>query len=248
MIRKCLASFYGRRIAALDKLDLDRVLSKKNPYLFRASGIQNAPEMIERLLAAHISSSDETIFGEAFFEPICKEVCGGRIAGIRGVDFVIETDTAFEAIALKSGPNIFNSDQNSKLNQRFEEVLRSLRATVRPFTKQFIPIMGCAYGRSSQPAPTAERRYYKLAGQAFWEKLTGSADFYLDLVRLMRDDPDNHRPQFKASWDRAVTRFGGEFFNRFCDNAGNILWERLVEFNSSKDRPPRPRRPRRTPS
>jgi len=58
----------------------------------------------------------------------------------------------------------------------------------------------------------------------------------LDLARLMRDDPDGHRPNFRAAWDRAVNRFVREFSNRFCDNAGNILWEKLVEFNSGTER------------
>jgi hypothetical protein len=235
LVRGCLASFYTRRIAALDNLDLEKVLSRKNPYLFRASGIQNAPEMINQLLAAHVSSSDEGIFGEEFFEPICQAVSGAQRGAARGIDFVLETETSYEAIALKSGPNIFNSSQVSKQNQQFEDIERSLRATVRALRKQFVPIMGCGYGRADAE-PTATRKFYKLAGQAFWEKITGSPDFYLDLVRLMRDDPDKHKPQFKAAWDRAVNRFVREFSNRFCDNAGNIRWEKLVQFNSGRER------------
>ncbi|MHB8753881.1 MAG: PmeII family type II restriction endonuclease [Candidatus Acidiferrales bacterium] len=237
LIRGCLASFYKRRIAVLEALNLEKVLRRKNPYLFRATGIQNAPEMVERLLAAHMSSSDETIFGETFFEPICNALCGGHIAGTKGADFVIETRTSYEAIALKSGPNIFNSDQTSKQNQRFDEIRRSLRATVRPFTKQFIPTMGCGYGRSNRPEPTAGRQYYKLAGQAFWQKITGSPDFYLDLVKLMKNDPDKHALEFKLAWDRAVNRFVKQFSDLFCDSSGSILWAKLVAFNSGKSTP-----------
>jgi hypothetical protein len=237
LIRGCLASFYKRRIAALESLDLERVLSRKNPYLFRASGIQNAPEMINQLLAAHVSSSDETIFGGEFFEPICKALCGGQIAAAVGADFVIETETTYEAIALKSGTNIYNSSQTSKQNDEFDQIKRSLRATTGGLRKAFVPTMGCGYGRSSRPEPTGRRRYYKLAGQAFWEKITGSPDFYLDLIRLMKDDPDRHKPRFAAAWDRAVNRFVGQFATRFCDESGNILWDKLVEFNSGETRP-----------
>jgi hypothetical protein len=237
LIRKCLASFYKRRIAALDKLDLNRVLSRKNPYLFRATGIANAPEMINQLLAAHISSSDEGIFGDEFFEPICKGISKAPIAAAKGVDFVIETDTTYEVISMKSGPNAFNSSQVAKQGQQFEEIRRSLQATVRRLRKEFIPIMGCGYGRADNP-PTETRRYFKLAGQALWERITGDPDFYLKLVRLMRDDPEKHRPEFKDAWDRAVNRFVREFTERFCDQGGTILWEELVRFNSGKE--PRP--------
>jgi hypothetical protein len=247
LIRTCLASFYKRRIAALDNLDLNRVLSRKNPYLFRATGIANAPEMISQLLAAHISSSDEGIFGDEFFEPICKGISKAQIAAAKGVDFVIETEATYEVISLKSGPNAFNSSQVSKQNQQFEEIKRSLAATVRRLRKEFIPVMGCGYGRADSP-PTDSRRYYKLAGEALWERITGDPVFYLKLVRLMKDDPEKHRPLFKEAWDRAVNRFVREFTERFCDPAGNIEWEDLVRFNSGKQAQPGSKRLEELPS
>jgi hypothetical protein len=233
LIRQCLSRFYARRISALDGLNLEKVLSRKNPYLFRANGISNAPEMINQLLAAHISSSDEGIFGDEFFEPIFKFVTGAQIAGARGVDFIIETGDSYQAIALKSGPNAFNSSQVDKQTEQFRAIERSLRSTLKSLRKQFVPIMGCGYGRVDS-APTPGRGYYKLAGQAFWERVTGDKDFYLRLVRLMKDDPDRHLPVFKDAWDRAVNRFVKQFSERFCDDDGNILWEHLVVFNSGK--------------
>ncbi len=188
--------------------------------------------MIERSLAAHITSSDETIFGQVFFEPICRALCGKRTAGVKGVDFVIETETIYEAIALKSGTNIFNSDASYKQAERFKEHERSLRATAG-FDKRFVAIMGCAYGRANSD-PTAAREFYKLAGQAFWEKITGSSDFYLQFINLMRDDPEKHAARFRAAHATAMTRLKDEFLKLFCDSSGNILWEQLVAFNSSR--------------
>jgi hypothetical protein len=191
--------------------------------------------MITEILAAHLSSSDEGIFGEEFFEPICQALSGAQTAAAKGVDFVIETSTAFEAISLKSGPNAFNSSQVSKQNQQFEEIQNSLRATLRSLRKEFLPVMGCGYGRVDSP-PTASRKYYKLAGQAFWEHITEDSQFYLKLARFMRDDPDRHRPAFKEAWDRAVNRFVRQFAVDFCNADGEILWDKLVEFNSGKAR------------
>lgn len=200
-----------------------------------ANGISSASEMISEILAAHLSSSDEAIFGEEFFEPICQVLSGAQTAAAKGVDFVIETPTAFEAIALKSGPNAFNSSQVSKQNQQFEEIQKSLRATLRSLRKEFLPVMGCGYGNIDSP-PTTSRKYHKLAGQAFWEHITGDGQFYLTLVRLMRDDPGRHRPVFKEAWDRAVERFEKQFAVDFCNPRGEILWEKLAEFNSGKKR------------
>lgn len=236
LIRQCLSNFYSRRIKALDGLDLKKILQRKNPYLFRANGIANAPEMINELLQAHITSSDENLFGEEFFEPICKALAAAsHIAAAPGVDFVIEAEDSYEAVAMKSGPNALNASATRKQSQEFEEMRRSLNATLRRVRKAFIPVMGCGYGRADSP-PTQSRKYRKLAGQAFWEHVTGESDFYLKLVRLMRDDPDRNRPVYTQSRDRAVNRFVKQFSQAFCDDSGNILWENLVEFNSGKKR------------
>lgn len=64
-----LQTLYTKRFAALDKLTLGELL-KKNPYLYRALGLNQPAELITQLLAARISSSDETIFGNDFFEPL----------------------------------------------------------------------------------------------------------------------------------------------------------------------------------
>jgi len=56
----------------IQQLKLREFLSKKNPYLFRAIGTEKASEIVEDILKAFISSSDEGMFGDAFFEPIAK--------------------------------------------------------------------------------------------------------------------------------------------------------------------------------
>lgn len=236
LIKSCLDDFCKRRLDAVETLDLKDVLKRKNPYLFRASGIASAPEMVSQLLSAHVSSSDETIFGNVFFEPLCKAVTDAPVAAAKGADFAKERGDVYEVIALKSGPNIFSSSQTSKQGQEFDEIEASLRQTLRGLRKQFIPIMGCGYG-SVYSEPTKKRRYYKLAGRAFWSRITGDEEFYLKMIRLMKDEPLKYRPVFKAAWDRAVNRFVREFTNDFCDQQGNIQWEKLTEFNS--DYPPK---------
>lgn len=245
LIKRCLDDFWNRRIEALETLDLKSVLKHKNPYLFKASGLASAPEMVGQLLSAHVSSSDETIFGNVFFEPLCKAVTDSPIAAAAGADFAKERGDVYEVIALKSGPNIFNGSQMRKQGDEFNAIEASLRQTLRSMRKQFIPIMGCGYG-SVYSEPTPKRRFYKLAGQAFWAHVTGDEDFYLKMVQLMKDEPQKKRPLFKAAWDRAVNRFVREFTTDFCDSGGNILWEKLTAFNSGY--PEKFKRDRKQPS
>ena len=231
LIKQCLDDFWTRRIEALQTLDLKDVLKHKNPYLFRACGIANAPEMVGQLLSAHLSSSDETIFGNVFFEPLCKAVTDAPIAAAAGADFAKERGDVYEVIALKSGPNVFNNSQLRKQGDEFNDIEASLRQTLRSMRKQFVPIMGCGYG-SAYSEPTKKRRFFKLAGQAFWAHVTGDDDFYLKMIRLMKDEPVKHRPTFRIEWDKAVNRFVREMTVDFCATDGSILWEKLAKFNS----------------
>ncbi|MBI5701177.1 hypothetical protein HZC34_04950 [Candidatus Saganbacteria bacterium] len=91
LIVQCLNDFYNRRMNRLNTLKLKHVLRRKNPYLYKALGNQNATEIIEEILSAYLSSSDEGIFGDAFFEPIAKAVSGGIVSPSEGVDIAIET-------------------------------------------------------------------------------------------------------------------------------------------------------------
>ncbi|MDF1514719.1 MAG: PmeII family type II restriction endonuclease [Anaerolineae bacterium] len=50
--------FHNRRISSIEGLNLDRLL-RKNPYLFKAKDITTAGELMENLLMAFLSSSEE---------------------------------------------------------------------------------------------------------------------------------------------------------------------------------------------
>jgi hypothetical protein len=100
-----LENFYNSRLQGLEKLSLRKVLSKKNLYLYRALGIEKASEIVEQNLAAFVISSDETIFGNCFFEPLAKLASGGEVSDAEGVDFTVEFADRYLAVAVKSGPN-----------------------------------------------------------------------------------------------------------------------------------------------
>ena len=137
LITERLHDFYERRLRKIGTLKLKQVLRRKNPYLFKAIGNQSAAEIVEGLLAAYLSSSDEGLFGDAFFEPIAKAVSGGTVSPSEGVDIALETDTVYKAISVKSGPNPFNSSQQKRQDDEF----RALRSRLQKLRKQFDPIL-----------------------------------------------------------------------------------------------------------
>jgi hypothetical protein len=81
-IAELLDVFFTKRAESLGKLQLKDKLKSKSPYLMRAIGVADASEIIEEMLAAHISSSDETIFGNDFFEPLAKWVAEKAYEGL----------------------------------------------------------------------------------------------------------------------------------------------------------------------
>jgi type II restriction endonuclease EcoO109I-like protein len=229
-VERCLEKFYASRLAGLEKLSLKKVLQKKNPYLYRALGVEKASEIVEQNLAAFVISSDETIFGNCFFEPLACLVSGGKVSDAEGVDFTVEHPDRYLAVAVKSGPNWGNRDQHKRQSTNFD----SLRSRLYKIQKLFDPLVGQAYGRQASE-PTENSRFRRKSGQAFWQEITGDADFYLKLVRLMKDVPARNRPKYRALWDQAVNKFTAEFIRDFCGQSGAIDWEKLVAFSSAVD-------------
>lgn len=227
LVHKHLSSFYRRRVEALDRLELKKVLVRKNPYLFRAVGVHDVGELIQNLLLAYSSSSDETIFGNEFFEPLARDLANGKTADGEGVDILVETATRIAAYAVKSGTSIFNSSSRRDQEQSFLKMRNRLFKT----QKQFDPVVGYSYGRKSKTSKKASA-FREVAGQAFWEELTGDPDCYIKILQAMQDYPDRHRLEFKVAWDRAVNRFSMEFMLNFMSADGSINWRALLEYNS----------------
>ncbi len=225
-VASCLDDFYRRRIAKLSTLKLKATLRRKNPYLFRATGVESANDLIDEIMKAYMSSSDEGIFGDAFFEPLALLVSKGESAVGEGVDLVIQTNSSYKAFAVKSGPSVFNAQSRKRQSTEFLK----LRNRLLKLHKQFDPIVGYAYGKKQSKNNTASFR--ELAGQAFWEELTGDSNFYIRIIQAMRDKPQEHRVEYKREWEKAKNRFLREFTTDFCKKDGCIDWGKLLAFNS----------------
>lgn len=228
LIEKCLTDFYDRRFKAIDDLDLKKILSRKNPYLFRAIGTEQASEIVKQILQAYMSSSDETIFGDAYFEQIAQNLPNVVASDGAGADFKIEDETTIRDYSLKSGPNPFNAAQREKQNTQFME----MRARLAKMRKKFDPVLAYSYGRRIKPAD-GKRIYRETSGQEFWAEVTGDSDFYLKLIRLMGSIPQRRKEEYQHVWDAAVNRLELEFLKAFCfPEDGRIDWEKLTAFVS----------------
>lgn len=242
-IGRLLGILYGKRFAAIDKLNLARLLNK-NPYLYRALGISDSSEFIMQLMVAFVSSSDETIFGNDFLEPLAifaarNATASGddsrsvTVGAGAGQDIAIETATSYLAISVKSSKNIFNSQSAKGQDSEFT----ALKARLKKLNKAFRPIIGYGYGRkSTRKASNVE----KLAGQVFWHLLTGESDFYLRISAAMESFSGEHGQAYKIVFEKKHQQLLREFMINYVDNEGAIHWENVVAFNSAEVKPKKP--------
>src|SRR5699024_1804533 len=208
--------------------ELKEALKGKNPYLYKALGVEKADDIVKDILSAHISSSDEGIFGDAFFEPLAEKISKGRVADAEGADIIIEDDNLYKVIQVKSGPNAFNASSKQKQSDNF----KSIERRVAKRKKVYNAMVGYGYGTRS--TELNKYRFREVAGQAFWEELTNDPDFSVKIISAMRDRPKQHLIEYQKSFDTALDSFTKEFIDDFCFDDGTINWNKILKFNSGK--------------
>lgn len=226
-----IGEFHERRGASLQTLKLTEVLKKKNPYLFKAKNINDAHDLVKLLLDAHLSSQEETIFGD-FLEKLAIFVCGkvfnGRKSSAEGIDLEFTHDGILYIVSVKSGPNWGNSSQIKRMVENFRQAKRILRTGNSQLNVQ--AINGCCYGRTSK---TDKGDYSKICGQEFWEFISGNDRLFVDIIEPMGYRAKERSEEFLLEYARILNLFTQEFMDDFCVD-GRIDWDKLVQFNSGK--------------
>jgi hypothetical protein len=116
-VEENIGGFHKRRGDSLRGLKLSQVLKRKNPYLFKAKNINDAHDLVKVLLDAHLSSQEETVFGE-FLETlaifVCEKVFGGRKSSAEGIDLEFKRDGVLYIVSVKSGPTGVTAAKSSE--------------------------------------------------------------------------------------------------------------------------------------
>ena len=233
-VEENIGTFHQKRIATLDDLSLSKVLKRKNPYLFKAKYVLTAEEIVRGLVDAHISSNEETVFGDwleglAIF--INGKVYGGWKSGIPGVDLEFDKDDKRFIVTIKSGPNWGNSSQIAKMKSDFKTAAKTLRTSNSGI--QVVAVNGCCYGKTRI---SDQGDYFKYCGQPFWEFISSVPHLYTDLIDPLGYKAREKNDEFRQSYAQMINKFTLQFGSEDCDANGAINWKKLVEFNSSAGR------------
>ena len=228
-VNENIVDFHQRRISSLENLSLQTLL-KKNPYLFKAKNITTANELITGLLDAFLSSSEEKLFGD-FLEELAVFIAGktfeGKKSSAPGVDLEFTKNDIRYIVSIKSGTNWGNSSQQRKLAEDLENAVKRIKQSRQSINVQ--AVLGICYGKTKS---SYLHGYQKIVGQNFWYLISDNKELYKEIIEPIGYRAKEHNEQFFAEKGRVVNRFTKLFLTEYCDEAGNINWDRLVEFNS----------------
>ncbi len=238
-VEENIGAFHLRRLESLQALKLDKILSRKNPYLFKAKNILTAEMLIRGILDAHLSSQEETLFGE-FLEGIAQfvnnKVYGGykppQGGHLTGIDLVFEADNVVYMVEIKSGPNWGNASQLKKMLENFEQARATL--TTHYPDRQIIAVNGCSYGTDSSPRKR-NGLYWKLCGQDFWQFISNNENLYTDIIEPFGYKAQEKNKEFMEAYSNLINKLTLEFSLKYCNADGAINWQAIVEFTSKRD-------------
>lgn len=229
-VEQNIEQFHQNRIKKLETLRLKTILSKKNPYLFKAKYYVTAQDIVKSLTDAFLSSAEETIFGDwmeglAIF--VNQQVYGGWKSSAKGVDLEFDKEGIRYIVSIKSGPNWGNSSQINKLKEDFKSAKKTLRTSRSNLMIE--AVNGCCYGKDNNPD---KGDYIKYCGQDFWYFISGEKTLYVDIIEPLATKAKERNEEFQKRYAQMINVFTKEFIDDFCKESGEIDWEKLVEFNS----------------
>ena len=230
-VEENIQSFHEARLQSLQSTKLNGLLGEKNPYLFRAKNILNAQELVVSFLDAKLSSSEEKIFGD-FLENlaifVAKKTVNASKSSSASIDFEYTKENVRYLVTVKSGVNWGNSNQWKALESDFKNARKVLMQSRH--TGEVKTVLGIAYGKAKTTLKRGQ--ILQVTGQSFWYMISKDDTLYTKIIEPLGHKAKEMNDDFKIKRAQLVNKFTKEFTEKFCNKNGEILWERLVQYNS----------------
>jgi site-specific DNA-methyltransferase (cytosine-N4-specific) len=237
--------FYHERLMYLRcNMNLKEILSRKNPYLLKAKNISSSDELVRSIVEAFLSSQEETMFGnklESFAVYVSSKLDNGFKSELPSIDLEFERDDNYYIVGIKSGTNWANSDQAARMKDNFKTA-RGYLTKIKGVRKNIIPVNGCIYGKNAKlfkaHQEDPEKSFYRVAGQDFWQFISGDKEFYKEIIKPIEDEAQERDRAFKEAFDGKINAMSMEFSSIFTfrdpERLGVIDWEKIVEYISGR--------------
>jgi len=226
-VRENIVAFHRWRSNSVDLISLKTLINNKNPYLFRAKNLNVAADLVEAVLSARLSSSEEGVFGK-FLEDLATfvaETTGhGQKSGIEGIDIEVPRNGVRHLIAVKSGRKWGNAQSKAKQKQDFRRAIQVIKQSKH--AGEVVAVLGICYG-NFRTKHTGE--YLHIGGQSFWHLLSGDPNLYVDIVDPLGHEAQRHDDEFQQHLGNLKDRLTKELADRYCHSNGAIDWPKLVK-------------------
>ncbi len=206
-------------LANLRSRGVVQLIARKNPYLYRASGLGTCEELVQRAFLDYLSSSTETLFGN-FLERVALLMSGGYKSATKGVDIEKRIGNRAELYVVKSGPAAFNAGSRRDAERALNEAAKRLL----PAGIEVHRFIAFAYGRKRT---TYERGVTILSSSEFWNRISGIRDFHIRLLEIC----GYLAPLYGADLDAARQRLLEEAKKAYCAPSGEIRWDTVVRLS-----------------
>ena len=230
-VEEHIVDFHESRLKSLEGVKLLDLLRRKNPYLFRAKGIVKAQDLVESLLNAKLSSSEETIMGN-FLEELAlfvvERTVGGHKSATAGIDFEYTLKETRYLFSMKSGLSWGNAGQWKDLAKSFSTAMKVMRQSSQ--VKNIECYLGVSYGKAKRT--TKKDFIIQVSGQEFWHMISGRTEFYTEIVEPIGHKAKEHNEAFEKEKGNLINQMTKNLLNDYSDSDGNLKWKEIVEFNS----------------
>ncbi|WP_293589071.1 PmeII family type II restriction endonuclease [Prevotella sp.] len=231
-VEQHIGEFHANRIAKLQAVNLKQLLSRKNPYMFKAKNIVTAGGMVESIASATMSSAEESIFGnwmEGLAMFVAKRVYGGYKSSAEGIDLEFDKEGIHYFISVKSGPSWSNSTSMKKQKEQFRTARRVFNTS-----RKSVPTMcieGCCYGNDNKGYTDSDHEKY--CGEKFWTLISGEPTLFVDIIEPLGYKAKEKNEEYFIEYGRMINKFTQEFIRDYCNADGDIEWEKIVRLNAA---------------
>lgn len=181
-----------KKLTSLKNFNINPFIHK---YLAQFAFGNSLPESMAKVLIYPriLGTSISTTFGTQL-QFFCNEVLSSYASSTSGIDieFIDSFDGRRKYCQVKAGPNTINYDDVDTIKNHFRSI-RNLARTNHLDLKITDCIVGVFYGTEdslSQSYRKINEEYPVYVGAEFWQRITGDADFYYELINAFAEVAD----------------------------------------------------------
>jgi hypothetical protein len=164
---------------------------------------------------------------------VAEKVYAGHKSAAEGIDLEFDKEGVHYFVSVKSGPSWSNSTSMKKQKEQFVKAVRVFNTSRKTVPTKCIE--GCCYGNDNKGY--ADSTHEKYCGEKFWTLISGEPTLFVDIVEPLGFKAKEKNEEYYQEYGRMINKFTQEFITEYCDEEGNINWDKIVRMNAAIKKP-----------